>query len=300
MKIKKDFFLFSIFKFFFLIFILNFSFEIDLLSSCNDAQYYDYTTSLCVNCPTNSTPSNSKLTCDCTNSSEYFNLTNNKCSSCTEDFGNNFGINLERNGCINCSDIINSNTNGDVDEETKKCKCGNGKVLFYNNKNYTCFSQNDTTDGLKFNNDSDSIYENDNNVCIGIGYFLYNSSSETSCNCKENYSLIEYKVNKSLSINLCIPNITNNNNNTRRLQTNNTAQIFNERDYTIFPYDYQTLINRYINEIIRNETLCKSTNYQDDSCNVLANFCVLSLYTVCDKYINIWNEAQDNPNNDLE
>ena len=276
------------------------TFEIDLLSSCNDTQYYDYTTSFCVNCPTNSTPSNSKLTCDCTNSSEYFNLINNKCSSCTEDFGNNFGINLERNGCINCSDIINSNSNGDVDEETKKCKCGNGKVLFYYNNTYTCFSQNDTTDGLKFNNDSDSIYENDNNVCIGIGYFLYKSSSETSCNCKENYSLIEYKVNKSLSINLCIPNITNNNNNTRRLQTNNTAQIFNERDYTIFPYDYQTLINRYINEIIRNETLCKSTNYQDDSCNVLANFCVLSLYTVCDKYINIWNEAQDNPNNDLE
>ena len=299
MNIKKDFYPFSFIKVFILQFFrIHFSLTIDLYSSCDENQYYSLTNFTCLNCPDNSISDSLKFTCHCNNMSEYFNSTTVSCKTCEE----NFGLNSEKNDCINCSNI-NSTNEENYDKENYRCQCGNSSVLFYKNKNnsYNCKNDSLNYNDKKypnFNHSLVNVYENDtDNVCIGIGYY-YNSTNNR-CECINNtYDLITYKVNSSFSINICVPNITKSNSTRRRMQSTSTSTspiLFGENGAT----KTITIEQSTLSELIQNNyTKCISTlsyPYSPEyySCNMLANLCVLTLYSQCDQYNEFWNSAEN-------
>ena len=299
MNIKKDFCPFSFIKVFILqFFMIHFSLTIDLYSSCDENQYYSLTNFTCLNCPDNSISDSLKFTCHCNNMSEYFNSTTVSCKTCEE----NFGLNSEKNDCINCSNI-NSTNEENYDKENYRCQCGNSSVLFYKNKNnsYNCKNDSLNYNDKKypnFNHSLVNVYENDtDNVCIGIGYY-YNSTNNR-CECINNtYDLITYKVNSSFSINICVPNITKSNSTRRRMQSTSTSTspiLFGENGAT----KTITIEQSTLSELIQNNyTKCISTlsyPYSPEyySCNMLANLCVLTLYSQCDQYNEFWNSAEN-------
>ena len=294
MNIKKDFYPFSFIKLFILLFfIIHFSLTIDRIESCNTNQYYNLINYTCLNCPENSTRVNSNLTCNCTNPIEYFNSSTASCSSCENDFGSNFGLNFERNTCINCTEIVGNNDN----VENYKCKCGNSRVLFYdNNGTYKCMNDSlNNTEYPSVNPSKSNLYETDSgDYCIGIGYYYNTSTSQCVCN-KTNYDLVTYKVNSNFSFKVCIPNITKIDS-TRRMQTTTELQFFDIAGNPVQnPINYEYFLSVYQNDINVYKTICSSlSKYRDfNSCNALANYCVLTLYTRCDDFRAIWDSAEN-------
>ena len=297
MNIKKDFYPVSFIKFFILLFfIIHFSLTIQTIESCNTSQYYNLINYICVDCPENSIRANSNLTCICTNQIEYFNSSTKNCSSCEKDFGSNFVLNFERNGCINCTEIVGNDDN----IEENKCKCGKSRVLFYEPKKNSYKCMNDSLNNTEYpsvNPLKSNLYENDTeDYCIGIGYYYNSTISKCVCN-ETNYDLVTYKVSSNFSYKVCIPNITKiGPTSTRRMQTTTGLQFFNLKgNPEPISFSYDTFLSAYQNDINAYKTKCLSRpKYRDfNSCNALANYCVLTLYTQCNEYNEIWNSAED-------
>jgi len=285
MNFKKDFC--SFFNFEILIILFSIIKLSESISICNGNQYFYNGT--CNNCPENSTSLSSGISCNCTNSFEYFDISSGNCKECPD----NFSLLSNKSGCmdcsliehtnseVNCSNIDDSGFSSCYDKDSRKCKCGLKYVLFekknkciqdsYSSSNPTLY---DLTD-----NDTD-------NVCFGIGYQF----KDTTCDCQdETYSKIIVPFNSSFSLNIC----TKTNTTRRRLQqpqqSNLNYQVVVITDGKIENFTAIT-DSSFAEKLTSLKETCELLP-SSTACNVIANYCVLALYTLthqaCVNYINI-------------